>query len=130
MFILTLFCLLKDLQCVNWRSSAQLGEAILNCLMTKQVQKQGTLHCQQKSVLVFLSCTHILFYKQTLLAVTGSKMSHSHHWQCLQPLFFCLFRTLGLGYICYPLSLGKFLSPRPNVLRLQDSTPIYDRSTL
>lgn len=79
MFILTLFYLFKDLQCVNWRSSAQLGEAILKCLMTKQVQKQGTLPCHQKSVLVFLSCTHILFYKQTLLAMTGSKVSHSHH---------------------------------------------------
>lgn len=47
--------------------------------MTKQVQTQGTLHCQQKSVLVFLSCIHIWFNKQTLLAMTGSKISHSHH---------------------------------------------------
>lgn len=78
MFILAFFCLFKDLQCVNWRSSALLEEAILNCLMTKQVQKQGTLPCQQKSVLVFLSRTHILFYKEALLAVTGSKISHSH----------------------------------------------------
>lgn len=78
MFILVLFYLFKDLQCIDWRSSAQLGEAVLNCLMTKQVQKQGTLPCQQKSVLVFLSCTPILFYKQTLFAMTGSTISHSH----------------------------------------------------
>lgn len=82
MFILTLFCLFKDFQCVNWRSSAQLGEAILSCLMTKQVQQQCTLHCALREISDSVSVSFLyphFFYKQTLLAMTGSKISHSHH---------------------------------------------------
>lgn len=40
----------------------------------------------------------------------------------MHTLCFCLFITLVLGYVFYPVSLGKFWSPRPNGLKPQAST--------